>query len=211
MTLELYLAYLATVAVFFASPPGPSQLLMISNSIRHGPRRSGWTVAGDLSANALQMLAAGFGLAALIATADWALGAIKWAGVAYLVWMGIRTFRAAPKAPGEAAALVSARQLYFQGFFTSASNPKAVFFFAALFPQFITAGAAIWPQLLILGTTYLLIDGILLFVYGASANRLLARLASRGRLLNRLSGSAMIAAAGLLALRDVRAPLTSNG
>ena len=63
MTLELYLAYLATCAVFFATPPGPSQLLMISNSLRHGVRRSGWTVAGDLSANALQMLAAGLGLA----------------------------------------------------------------------------------------------------------------------------------------------------
>ena len=205
MSIEIYLAYLATVGVFFASPPGPSQLLMISNSMRHGPRRSGWTVAGDLSANSLQMLAAGFGLAALIATTDWALDVIKWAGVAYLVWMGIRTFRAAPTPPGEAAPLASARQLYFQGFFTSASNPKAVFFFAALFPQFITPEAAIWPQLLILGATYLVIDGVILFIYGATAARLFARLASRGRLLNRLSGSAMIGAAGLLALRDAQA------
>ncbi len=205
MTAEIYLAYLATVAVFFASPPGPSQLLMISNSLRHGVRRSGWTVAGDLSANALQMLAAGFGLAALIATTDWALDVIKWAGVAYLVWMGIRTFRAAPKAPEEAKAAARPRVLYIQGFITSASNPKAVFFFAALFPQFITATAPIWPQLLILGSTYLLIDGIILLIYGATATRLFARLATRGRLLNRISGSLMIGAAGLLALRDAQA------
>lgn len=205
MTPELYLAYLATVAVFFASPPGPSQLLMVSNSLRHGVRRSGWTVAGDLSANAFQMLAAGFGLAALIATTDWALDVIKWAGVAYLVWMGIRTFRARPAAPGEAQAAAAPRKLYLQGFITSASNPKAVFFFAALFPQFITASAPIWPQLLILGSTYLLIDGIILMIYGATATRLFARLASRGTLLNRVSGSLMIGAAGLLALRDAQA------
>ena len=205
MTLEIYLAYLATCAVFFATPPGPSQLLMISNSLRHGVRRSGWTVAGDLSANALQMLAAGLGLATLIATTDWALDAIKWAGVAYLVYVGIRTFLAEPKGASEADAQMSARRLYLQGFLTSASNPKAVFFFAALFPQFITAGAPLAPQLLILGATYLLIDGVILMIYGATATRLLARLATRGRLLNRISGSLMVAAAGLLALRSPEA------
>ena len=205
MTLEIYLAYLATCAVFFATPPGPSQLLMISNSLRHGVRRSGWTVAGDLSANALQMLAAGLGLATLIATTDWALDAIKWAGVAYLVYVGIRTFLAEPKGASEADAQMSARRLYLQGFLTSASNPKAVFFFAALFPQFITAGAPLAPQLLILCATYLLIDGVILMIYGATATRLLARLATRGRLLNRISGSLMVAAAGLMALRDAEA------
>lgn len=202
MHLELYLAYLATCAVFFATPPGPSQLLMISNSLRHGVERSAWTVAGDLSANSLQMLAAGLGLATLIATTDWALDAIKWAGVAYLTYAGIRTFLADPKAATEAAGTTSARRLYLQGFVTSASNPKAVFFFAALFPQFITAGA---PQLLILGGTYLLIDGVILMIYGATATRLLSRLATRGRLLNRISGSLMVAAAGLLALRSPEA------
>ena len=205
MTIDLYLAYLATCAVFFATPPGPSQLLMISNSLRHGVRRSGWTVAGDLSANALQMLAAGLGLATLIATTDWALDAIKWAGVAYLVYVGIRTFLAEPKSASEAETQMSARRLYLQGFLTSASNPKAVFFFAALFPQFITAGAPLAPQLMILGSTYLLIDGVILMIYGATATRLLARLATRGRLLNRISGSLMVAAAGLLALRSPEA------
>ncbi|MEJ6394129.1 LysE family transporter [Gymnodinialimonas sp. 2305UL16-5] len=205
MISEFYIAYLATVAVFFASPPGPSQLLMISNALRHGLRRSSWTMAGDLSANALQMLAAGFGLAALIATTDWALDVIKWAGVAYLIWMGIRTFRAPPATARTADAAAHPRRLFLQGFLTSASNPKAVFFFAALFPQFISQSAPILPQLLILGITYLVIDGVILLIYGMTATRLFARLATRGRLLNRLSGSLMIGAAILLALRDARA------
>ena len=206
MTWETYLAYLATVGVFFATPPGPSQILMISNSLRHGLRPSLATAAGDLSANSLQMTAAAFGLATLIAASSDLLTAIKWAGVAYLVWVGIRTFRAAPPALGnQQAGSAAFWLLYRQGFITSAANPKAVFFFAALFPQFIDPGQDIWPQLLILGATYLVIDGVILCLFGATAERLLGRLRTRTRLLNRLSGSLMIGAAALLSLRDANA------
>ena len=67
MTIETYLLYLAALAVFFATPPDTSQLLIIANSARHGLKKSGWTIAGDLTANALQMCAAAFGIAAVIA------------------------------------------------------------------------------------------------------------------------------------------------
>ncbi len=206
MTLETYLAYLATVAVFFATPPGPSQLLMVSNSLRHGVRASTATMAGDLSANALQMTAAAFGLAALIATSAGALTLIKWAGVAYLVWVGVRTFLApAPSLAAAAPGSTDRRRLFMQGFLTSAANPKAVVFFAALFPQFLDPASTILPQLLILGATYLVVDGTLLLVWGGTAERLFGALRPRARLLNRISGSLMIAAAGLLGLKDVEA------
>lgn len=204
MTPETYIAYLAVLAVFFLGPPGPSQVLMISHSLRHGVRRAGATVAGDLSANALQMTAAAFGLAAVIATSQTALWAVKWAGVAYLVWMGVRTWRTpSPELGQGSAAAVAPRRLYRQGFVTSGTNPEAVFFFAALFPQFIDPTAPIWPQLLILGGTYLVADGVLLLVLGGLARRLLGWLGAAGRRLNQVSGGLMIAAAGLLALRDV--------
>ena len=90
MSAELYLVYLAAVAVFFATPPDTSQLLIIANAMRHGLRRSLWVIAGDLSANVLQMTAAAFGLAAVIATSATAFSVIKWLGVAYLVWIGLR-------------------------------------------------------------------------------------------------------------------------
>lgn len=207
MTLDIYLAYLATVAVFFATPPGPSQILMLSNSARFGLRRALPTVAADLSANALQMIAAGFGLAVLIARTDWLLDVIKWAGVAYLVYVALRTFFAAPHSPdtSDAADAARPRTLFLQGFFTSASNPKAVFFFAALFPQFITPELPIAPQLLILGITYTVVDGAILILYGGAAQRLMRGLASRGNLLNRLSGMMMLAAAALLGAKDVHA------
>ena len=118
------MAYLAVVAVFFATPPGPSQLLMIANSLTHGLRRSVATVAGDLSANALQMTAAAFGLAAAIAQSAALLSAIKWAGVAYLIWLGIGKLlsRRAPHG-ADAAARGRPALLYRQGFLTSAANP----------------------------------------------------------------------------------------
>ena len=62
MTIDTYMLYLGAVAVFFATPPDTSQLLIISNSMRHGLQRSLWTLFGDLSANTLQMTAAAFGL-----------------------------------------------------------------------------------------------------------------------------------------------------
>ena len=207
MTIEVYLAYLAVVAVFFATPPGPSQILMITNSARFGLRRVLPTIAGDLSANALQMIAAGFGLAVLIAQTDWLLDVIKWAGACYLIYIAIRTFRAAPAGDDAAtgATPLRARHFFLQGFLTSASNPKAVFFFAALFPQFITPEQPIAPQLLVLGVTYIIVDGIILVIFGAVAQKLSRGLARRGNLLNRLSGMMMLGAAALLGAKDVHA------
>ena len=206
MTLETYLAYLATVAVFFATPPGTSQILMISVSLRHGLRRSLPTIAGDLSANVLQMLAAAFGLAAIISTWASALTIIKWLGVAYLLWFGIRIFMARPEPlDRETGQDTASRRQFWRAFATSGANPEAVFFFAALFPQFLTPGAALAPQLAILGGTYLLFDAVILVAMGAGAERLLGGLRHRARLLNRIAGGMMIAAAALLGAKDVNA------
>lgn len=202
MTTETYLAYLATVAVFFAMPPGPSQALMIANSMRHGVRRSTATIFGDLSANALQMTAAAFGLAVIISTSYWVLLVVKWAGVLYLLWIGWRTF-ISRRTNLDTESSVSSHKLWRQGFITSASNPKAIFFFAALFPQFIDVSQPIWLQLLILGATYLLVDGILLLLWGLLAEHLVDKVKTMGARLNRISGGLMIAAAGLLAAKDV--------
>ena len=169
MTLGTYLLYLAAVAVFFATPPDTSQLLMISNSIRHGVRRSLWTVAGDLSANCLQMTAAAFGVSSLVAiSADFFVW-IKWLGVIYLLWLGLKLIlRRDPVDIVQGAPVESAWHLYQQGGLTSLANPFAVMFFAALFPQFIDPAAAILPQLIVLGGTYLLIDGVILILWGGS-------------------------------------------
>jgi homoserine/homoserine lactone efflux protein len=212
MSAEVYLIYLLALAAFFATPPDTSQLLIISNSLRHGLRRSLWTVAGDLSANSIQMTAAAFGLAAIIATSAGILVWVKWLGVAYLAWIGLRLILSKPRAEGPAAAQAARPAVLFrQGFLTSSANPFAVVFFGALFPQFIDAGAPIWPQLLVLGGTYLLVDGVILILWGALARQTLGRLTwLTGTRINRLSGGLMIAAAALLASRDLVAEGTAR-
>lgn len=204
MSLETWVLYVLTVLALMATP-GPSQLLMLANSARHGVVRGLSTAAGDLTANLGQMLAAGLGLAALIAASAIALTVIKWAGVCYLLWLGLRMIRTA----GREASKVEAapphwQKLWLQGFLTSAANPKAVVFFAALFPQFIDPHLAFWPQFWILAVTYLVMDGLFLSLYGLSASTLAKRLKGPARSwLDRIGGSLMIGAALLLSAKTL--------
>lgn len=204
MPMETYLIYLAAVAVFFATPPDTSQLLIISNSVRHGLKRSAYTIAGDLTANSLQMTGAAFGLAAIIATSASAFIWIKWLGVAYLVWIGIQLILSKDR-PDDVAANASDQsfRLFRQGFVTSMANPFAVVFFGALFPQFIDPAMPVLPQLLILGVTYLVVDGAILLVWGWLGVRAATALkrCSFG-LVNKVCGALMICAAALLASKD---------
>ena len=205
MSWETYLVFLAAVAVFFATPPDTSQLLIISNSIRHGLRKSVYTIAGDLTANCLQMVGAAFGLAAIIATSASAFVWIKWLGVAYLVWIGLSLVLSKDTA-SEVAAVASGSgfRLFRQGFVTSMANPFAVVFFGALFPQFIDPVLPILPQILILGSTYIVVDGAILVLWGWLGMRTAGAMKtlSFGRL-NKICGGLMVAAAGLLAARDL--------
>lgn len=205
MTLDVYLAYLATVFIFFAHPPGPSQLLFMANSLRYGVKRSMATMAGDLSANSIQIIIAGFGLVGVIALSADVFLAIKWLGVAYLVWIGVRNILSTGKSK-PALRSVNSGQLFRQGFFTSAANPYAVVFFAALFPQFIDPNAALGPQIAILGLTYIIIDGAILLLLGLTVAKVFAVLGSRfERWIGWVSGILMISAAFVLSTRDLGA------
>ncbi|WP_298835742.1 LysE family translocator [uncultured Roseobacter sp.] len=204
MLMETYLIYLAAVAVFFATPPDTSQLLIISNSVRYGLRRSAFTIAGDLVANSLQMTCAAFGLAAVIATSAEAFVWIKWLGVAYLVWLGVQLLLSRAR-PGDVAADQSGQafRLFRQGFVTSLANPFAVVFFGALFPQFIDPAMPVLPQLVLLGITYLAVDGAILLLWAWLGQRAAAALSQFSfGLLNKICGGLMIAAAALLAGKD---------
>lgn len=204
MPMETYLIYLAAVAVFFATPPDTSQLLIISNSVRHGLKRSAFTIAGDLTANSLQMTGAAFGLAAIIATSASAFIWIKWLGVAYLIWIGLQLILSKDQ-PDDVAANASGQsfRLFRQGFVTSMANPFAVVFFGALFPQFIDPAMPVLPQLFILGVTYLVVDGFILLIWGWLGVRAATALKrfSFG-LVNKVCGALMIGAAALLASKD---------
>lgn len=202
MSIETYALYVATVLVFFAHPPGPSQILFMTGSMQHGLRRSIPILSGDLSANSLQIAIAGFGLAGVIAISATAFSIVKWAGIVYLVYVGLRMIASARRDGGGQPHPPARAALFRQGFMTSAANPYAVVFFASLFPQFIDAGYPVAPQVAILGATYLVIDGAILIAMGAAAARLFALLGSAFSRWTRLvSGTGLLAAAALLALR----------
>ena len=205
MPIEVWTMYVVTVLAMM-STPGPSHLLMLSNSMAHGFKRSLATVAGDLTANLLQMLAAGLGLAALLTVYGNALAIIKWLGVAYLIFLGIRIIRNAgtQNADLQEAAPASAGKLWLQGFITSATNPKAIVFFAALFPQFISADGAFWPQFIILSITYIVIDGLFLCAYGMGASWIANRFTGSTRTtIEKAGGGLMLGAAVLLGLKTL--------
>ncbi len=177
---------------------------MLSVSMSNGFNKSLATAAGDLTANAIQILLAGLGLAALVTASRYGMTVIKWAGVAYLVWLGARQIVASFKGGSAVsrAAVTSTRQLWLRGFITSAANPKAVVFFAALFPQFLNAQEALLPQIAILGATYIVIDGCFLLAYGRGASWIASKLAGKYKaLLERAAGASLILAAVLLGLR----------
>ena len=206
ISFETWSLYVLTVLALM-STPGPSHLLMLSNSAAYGFRRSLATGAGDLSANGLQMLAAGLGLAALISAYAPALQIIKWAGVAYLIFMGVRMMRrwSLPGADDQAnTPSVSLSGLWSQGFITSAANPKAVVFFTALFPQFIASDLPFWPQFIALSVSYIVIDGLFLSAYGYGAAWITTRLSQIPKIwVSRIGGGLMILAACLLALKRI--------
>lgn len=204
MSIEIWIAYMGTVLVLMIIP-GPSQLLMLSNSIGNGFRKSVATALGDLSANFLQMSVASIGLVSAIQNSREFFVTVKWGGVVYLIYLGLKQmFTKAGNPPKGKRNERSIKSLYLQGFITSAANPKAVLFFAALFPQFIDPTAPLVFQFAVLSSTYIVIDGIFLCCYGKFAEWIGKKLRSSvGRYLNKISGSFLIGAAILLGLKGV--------
>jgi len=214
MESALVLAYITTVTILTLTP-GPSVMLGTAHGMRYGAKGTVPTIAGDLSANTLQMVAAAFGLGAIITRSATAFTVIKWGGVAYLAWMGLNHLLHAKQGiesqRGDTERSPWSR--YSQGFVTSASNPKAIVFFAALFPQFInpaTTAAPIVIQFMVLGMLFLIIDGSSVFLYASTAGRLSHWLSQHGRIATqrRITGSVLIGAAALLSLKG--APATTN-
>ena len=205
MSTELWLAYVTTVLILM-STPGPSHLLMLSNSLGNGFNRSLATAGGDLSANIVQMTVASLGLVSLIHSSQEFFVVIKWTGVSYLIFMGVMKFR---KRFDPSVAVLSRirtlRSLYWQGFMTSAANPKAVVFFAALFPQFVNPALQTGKQLVIMGVTYLVIDACFITIYGGFAGWIESRFRHQvGHHMNQISGALLVGAAILLGLKEIK-------
>ncbi|MDO7841644.1 LysE family translocator [Sphingomonas immobilis] len=191
MALQTWWLYV-TVVFLIAGTPGPNMLHVMVQSIQHGPRRALASMAGLMSAFLMCLLASAAGLGALLKASPMLYNAIRYAGVAYLVWLGIKAWRAPVASEEEAAATPqrSLRALYLTGLGTGLSNPKLIVFAAALFPQFLDIHLPFLPQLAILVGSFVVIECSWYSVYavgGRSLARWLAP-ANRRKLFNRGSG-----------------------
>lgn len=201
MPLELWLAFVAASAILLLIP-GPTVLLVISYALGEGRRSALSTVAGvalgDLTSVTLAML----GLGALLATSTELFTALRWIGAAYLIYLGIKLWRA-PVIPPDMRAQNEARhsRMFGHAYVVTAINPKAPIFFVAFLPQFLDPAAPAMPQMMILGATFVVMAGInaLGFALLASAARGAIRSEGVQRTVNRVGGSLLIGS-GLLAL-----------
>ena len=173
MELTLWLSFVGTV-IILAMTPGPSVLLATANSMKYGTQKTIGTILGDLSANLCQIILASIGLASIVVSSGELFQVIKWCGVAYLVYIGLKKILTKPQihlSKGKEDERGMSK-LYAEGFLMSAANPKAIVFFAALFPLFINESSPFLPQIIILAITFLIIDGISLLIYSQFAERL---------------------------------------
>jgi homoserine/homoserine lactone efflux protein len=200
MHLDLLLGFALATAILILIP-GPNVSLIAANSIAYGTRYGLLTVAGTSSAIVLQLALTALGLTAtLTVLADW-FEWIRWMGVAYLLYLGIRQWIAAPvdltRTPPQPR---SVRAIALRGFLISLTNPKTLLFYGAFFPQFLTADAPVGTQVATLSLTFLVVAAGLDSAWALLAGRLRGVLAIRGRLRNRLSGGLLIGAGIGLAL-----------
>lgn len=190
------LAALALATAVLVIIPGPNVALIVANTLRFGFRMGAVTVFGTTAGIALQLMLVVAGFAAVIEVAAGALTWIRWAGVIYLVWLGIRSWRAPP---ADLAAVAAAPTLFSQGLLLAAVNPKTLLFSAAFIPQFIPGGASV-ADLTAATAIYLsvvMIGDLLWAAFAGSASRLLA---SSRHWRNRATGAFLILAGVGLAL-----------
>ena len=202
MTLSSYLLYLAAVALLVLSP-GPTMLMCITTALNYGPRQAMTGVAGSVSAVLGVMLLSALGLGALLAASEIAFTAAKVLGAAYLIWMGIKTFRSkAVLEPSQYAEKLPSNSFFIRGFLIGASNPKALLFFAAFFPQFLNAALPFAPQFAILALTFIVFEFTVLTLYALGVSRIAPLLRQSGpvRWINRICGGLFAVMGGLLLL-----------
>jgi len=192
-----YLSFLAFAAVL-TLVPGPDVAVVTRNTLAGGRRRGWWSAVGVTCSNVVQGTAAAAGLGAVLLRVEPLFQAVRWAGICYLVVLGVQAWRSAvlgryPALDGGAAAGGQARTGLRQGFLTNITNPKVLVFYLAVLPQFLGRGAPVGVLALFalshaaLGLGYL--AGLVAVLH--RARRVLSRRPVR-RALDALTGTALL-------------------
>lgn len=201
MTVEWWMTYLLTTTVLSLSP-GSGAINTMSTGISHGFRGAAASISGLQVGLSLHILLVGIGLGALFSHSVLAFEILKWAGAAYLVWLGIQQWRAGGGIDLQAVAkAMPRRRLFKRAILVNLTNPKSIVFLAALFPQFIIPHQPQLMQYLILGVTTVVIDIIVMIGYATLATRIAGWIKGPRQmtLLNRIFGGMFMAVGVLLA------------
>lgn len=173
MNLDMWLAFVLAAEVLLIIP-GPTIILVISQSLAHGrravlPLTAGVTL-GDFAAMSLSFL----GLGAVLASSSAAFTVLKWIGAVYLVFLGLRLWLSKPETGGISTPgrRTSSLSLFRSALMVTAMNPKSIAFFVAFLPQFISIQNHAFPQFLFLGSTFLMLAALNATLYGVFAGRL---------------------------------------
>lgn len=203
MSLETWLLYLVAILILTASP-GPSSLLCMTKGVTQGFRIGVYTAIGSLTAITIILTLSFTGLGLIITSSELTFNIIKYTGAAYLIYLGIKAILA--KQPdyqldeGQERQVQAPVKHFISGFIVGSSNPKAILFFTALFPQFIDPSAPLLAQYFIFTATFMVMEFSWLAIYallGAkSSNWLFAK--GRAKLFNRITGGVFIGAGTLL-------------
>jgi threonine/homoserine/homoserine lactone efflux protein len=188
----------AAASLAFLAIPGPSVFYIVTRSLAQGRRAGVTSMLGVQVGGLVHVVAAAFGLSALIASSATAFTIVKYAGAAYLIVIGLRKLLSRGEQTAEEAEPIgpaSDSRLFWQGAVVNILNPKTALFFLAFLPQFVDASAPIAPQMLVLGTMLVglgvMSDGTYALV-AAGAGRRLRETAAARRRLDRLSGGVFV-------------------
>ncbi|MBM3597434.1 MAG: LysE family translocator [Alphaproteobacteria bacterium] len=202
MPFDHWLAFAAASFVLVAIP-GPTVTLVVSYALAHGRRTAAATVAGVALGDFTAMTASMAGLGVLLAASADLFTVLKWIGAVYLVYLGIKLWRA-PVTTGEgeaAAAETSSTRIFLHAFAVTALNPKGIVFFVAFLPQFLDPARPFLPQMAICMATFLVLATTNALAYGlmAAAARRAIRRPQVQRGVNRVGASFLIGAGVLTA------------
>ena len=198
---ENYLIFLQIILFMFITPGAPRVLIM-SQSLNYGFRKSLWTAFGDISANRLQMVLVLFGLAALLKLFPDIVIYFKWSGIAYLLYIAYGYIKSKSNINiSNEIKPKSISTLYIDGFLIAFLSPKATVFFATVFPTFLVAGPNYYEHFFILLITYISLDFLTLAIYSGIARVIADKLKTNLSLINYISAGALVIIAIIIAVK----------
>jgi len=209
MGITAWLTYFIATLVLSVTP-GPGVFSSISSGLRHGFRLGLWNGVGMQAANAVLVAIVSVGLGAILLASETLFSAVKWLGVAYLVYLGVVTWRSRPRGfeVDREDGARSAWDVFRRGFFVNITNPKGIIFFAAILPQFIDVARPQALQYAIFAATTFSVDVVVMMGYTALAARVFRVMKdpSHLRWVNRTLGGAFVVAGLALAAFRRAAP-----